>query len=232
MDELTFVEKIKLEIEKIKAMSGAKKWDYFKTYYMTKTIIAVLLIIIGIWIGHDIRESCREILLSGCTVHVNMNEEGYRFFTEDFIKYQGKDPEKVVAQLALDNPLQFMDAEQQMDNSSYEMALIAQMAAGDYDYMLLDKAALTRFQKEELYADLEELLSPEELAIWQDRLIYFEKPDGKGDTFAGAIRLTDTAMDLSYEFDAEEVYLVLININQENGNGKRLLEYLRSTAVP
>ncbi len=226
-EPLTLTEQIEQEKEKVKDMDKKTKWSYFKTYYLSKVLIGLAVLCMVVWFGYDMIQGSREIVMSGCMINVNINSEGHQFLTNDYVTASGNDPKKVIAQVSLENNLMFMDEEQAMDNQSYEMALFAQIAAGDYDYMILDEAAFEHFQKADIYSDLSQVLSSQELEVWQDRLVYTKRPDGKEDTFASAIRLTDTVLCERFEFNSKEVYIVLINVNEQNGNGKRLLDYIR-----
>lgn len=204
-DGLTWRENIRIEIEKVKKMNRAEKWSYFKTYYLVKTLIALTALILIIWFVYDMKQASREVLISGCMVNVEMDDEGYVFLTDGYQNYLGIDEKEGITQISPDNYLDFL-GEQQMDNYSYEMALMAQIAAGDFDYMILDEAAYEHFLDAEIYADVNNVLSADQLELCKDRLTGEEG-------VTTAVDISGTAFAKKYQVAPEKVYLVFVDID-------------------
>ncbi len=223
-DEITWKQKIKDEIEKIKAMDAKKRWNYFQSYYLAKTAIAIALILMLISMAYEMKQAAREELLSGCFINADINMDGYQFLTDDYMQHCGKSKKDALTYLSLGNTMDFMN-ENPLDGDSYEMALIAQISAGDFDYMILDEPAFEHYREVDFYADLEQTLSEDQQKTYAERIVYQKDKDGTNE-MAAAIELTGTEFAKAYDVAPEKVYLVFIDVNQDVENNRRLTDYI------
>ncbi len=223
-DGLSWKEAIELEINKIKEMSSKERVNYFKTYYLSKTIAAVCILGLVIWFVIDMKNANKEILIAGCMVNVEVGTGGYHYMTDHYLEYAQADEKKEVAYLSVGNRLNFLNG-QEMDNYSYEMALIAQLSAGDFQYMILDESALDRFQELDVYIDMEEVLTKEQLKKYKDSIVYL-KSEEKDSEEAAAFMLKDTKLVNEYEPEPKDIYLVFIDVNFDKEKCTKFINYL------
>lgn len=226
-DGLSWRESIELEKKKIEEMSSKEKLSYFKTYYLKKVVVSIFMLVLLIWFIVDMVNSNKEILIAGCMVNVEVGSAGYYYMTDDYLEYADVNSKKNIAYLAVGNRLNFLDG-QDMDNYSYEMALIAQLAAGDFHYMILDKSALERFQSLDVYVDMEEVLTKEQLEEYKDAIVYLESEEKGSEKEAAAIELTDTQLVKKYEIEPKEAYLVLVDVNFNKEKCAQFVNYILS----
>ncbi|MDO4620546.1 MAG: hypothetical protein Q4B09_08005 [Lachnospiraceae bacterium] len=205
-------------------MNWSERWSYFRTYYLWKSLLLCFALLSALWIAADIRSSSREPAVQGLMLNVNMNTAGFSVFTDDYCDYLGLRKKDNPAQLSIDNRLHFLD-EQEMDNATYEMVLIAQVAVGDYDYLVLDGPAYRYFVKNDIYADLDRLLPESLRSPIANRLVKTKNPES-GEEMTTGISLKGTALDETCDFSTEEVYLVAVNVNEDNGRAKHFIDYL------
>lgn len=225
LDGMTLKETINQEIDKFKSMDSKKKWDYFKTYYLKVTIIIIIAIVLLIHLLYSIGLGKREVLASGCFVNVGISEEGVLFLTDEYLTFCEKKDKDAVATVALDENLDVY-GETPMSTEPYvEMALLAQLSAGEYQYMILDRAGLEKFAQLELYADLESILDEKQISNLEDRIVYLDNQAGKDNT-ASAIVLTGTGFASKYQLMPKEVYLAFVNIEPDAEKNKRLINYI------
>ncbi|MCM1155814.1 MAG: hypothetical protein NC314_03920 [Roseburia sp.] len=223
------------EIEKIRRMPPKERWEYFRTYYLVQTVIGVIVLILAAFFIHDMKVSSREILASGCLVNVTIDQEGFFYLTDEYISFCEKSQKEASAFLSVDNTLDFMP-ENPLDKDSYVMALTAQIYAGDYQYMILDKEAWEYFQKSDVYADLTQMLTPEQQEKYADRMVYqtYQTEDGTQGRIATALDLTGTAFAGHCHLEPQTAYLVFIETAQEENTEitvekkRRLADYILS----
>ena len=107
-------------------------------------------------------------MASGCFVNVTISEEGVLFLTDEYMTFCGKTDRDVTTVVALDESVNVYGELPVSTDAYEEMALLAQLSAGEYQYMILDEAGLERFAQLELYADLEEILDEESCLTLRD----------------------------------------------------------------
>ncbi len=224
VDGMTLQESIVLEINKVKAMDNKKRWEYFKTYYLAKTVIAFIVFGLLLHLAYSIWLGCRDVLASGCFINVEISEEGTSFLTNEYVNFCGKTDKEAVANVSLGNTFSFFN-ENPLDNSSYEMALLTQINAGEYQYMILDEMGLERFAQLDIYVDLEEMLTDMQKENLDDRIVYQSLPEREDDT-ASAIRLSDTEFAKKYKMLPQEAYLVFIDIEQDVEKNRKFIDYI------
>lgn len=215
-------EKWKLRVSEFKQMDSRQRWSYFKKYYLLKCIIALIFLAMVLHFGFDIRQNHREVLASGCLVDVEISPQGVVYLTDDYLSACHKNPKASVSYLSTDNTLSF-SSDAPLDQDSYEMALIAQISAGEYSYMILDEQALGYFVESDFYADLGKVLSKEQYHRLEWRLNYQNMQDGK---YPVALCLDKTDIAGYLQTDASKAYLVFTNVNQDIAKNRQLVDYL------
>lgn len=152
---MSLKDSINSEIDKISQMDRSKKWDYFKTYYLKWTIGIVVVLIMLIWFVKDTMFQKYPASM-GCAYNVELSEEQIYKLTDGYIDYMGLSPKKAWAGLSVDD--MFEGTAQEMDARSHEMALFAQIAAGEIYYLILDRDTLELYENGGIYAYLDEVL--------------------------------------------------------------------------
>lgn len=178
-------EKIEAEINKISQMNKEQKWDYYKSYYLSWTIVLVIGLALLAWFISDTVFQ-KKIVNAGCVYGVEISEEEKTALTEGYLNYYKYNPKKYVSYISTDN--MFEGTEQQMDANAHEMALFAQIAAGEVYYLILDKENLDMLSKGGIYSSLEDLFPsglPNEVS---DCIVDLVDPDN-GKLYPAAIDL-------------------------------------------
>lgn len=184
--------KFYLKIQKLKEdmapMTFAQKvdhlWYYYKTYVL---VISVLLVGIVAILGSTL--SKKESIASGLMVNLTMSTESYNYMTEEFFTHLGGENGQEVR---LDST-KFEDLSITTDvevNYNAAMALTARVSGGILDYILLDEGSLEFYIVQDVFLDLREFFTEEELAQMEDRLIQ-GKIEETGETWVAAIDITD-----------------------------------------
>lgn len=219
---MSLKDKLKTELEKIRKMNAGERWSYFKTYYLSLFLIGLIVFVLLLHFCFDMKQNNREVLSSGCLVNVSIKAEGVVFLTDDYVDACDKSLKDAVSYLSTDNTLKFME-DNPLDQDSYEMALTAQIFAGEYSYMILDETALSHFEKDDFYANLEKTLTQSQCDRLKDRMVSQKMQDGE---YPVAINLTDTKVAEFFTSDAKNIYLIFVDVQQDVSKNQQLIEYL------
>lgn len=205
------------EREKISVMDRAQKKRYFKDYYLLPTVIAVFVIFCIIWFLYDALLARKNVLYTGALVGCQVSDEGKRYLTEGFLEALGGREGKAEVVLSEDLWIAFSDE----DLEKYQAAdsnLYVNIAAGDFDYMLIDGAVIEQYASLEAFADLGEYVRKYQMS---EDDIYLR--DGK----AIAVRLSGEAEEQAgITSFSGEVYLVIVDIKRDPTYEELLMEYI------
>lgn len=214
-------EKIKEEYNKIREMDSKKRWDYYKTYYLKATIVAVVCLILFGWFIKDTFFQPEPVCM-GCAYGIELSDEQKNVLTNGYMKYYGYNPKKCSAYVATDN--MFEGTAQQMDASSHEMALFAQIAAGQIYYLILDEYTLNLFSNGGVYAGLDEVL-PANVVDELGDAVYTLTDSETNTKYKAAIDLKKLGF-LTEDWQ-HDGYLVFTIARPDDDFPKRLYEYIK-----
>ena len=164
----------KAYIDKIAAMSGRDKWQFFKDYCLKGTLclIAALLILAGL---------CRDVWLGkrDCAFYalvINNHSSIPDTFRNDFISYSGLDERKY--NIIIDSTMQ-MDLSR-MDTMTVNnmQQIIALSSARMQDIFLADAQVIEYYWDAGYIVDIRDVLSENFLRPHEDRFYYLTDPDG------------------------------------------------------
>lgn len=211
-------EKTKAELNKITEMDREKRWDYFKTYYLKISIVILTGIVLFAWFIADTVFQKKGANM-GCAYAVELSEEQKKALTDGYLEYYDLSRKKYSAALATDN--MFEGTDQQMDANSHEMALFAQIAAGEIYYLILDRDTLDLWANGGIYSRLEENFDSEELKELDD-LAVDVKDYETGELYPTAIDLRK----MGFLNENQEGYLVFTISRPDDEYPYRLLKYI------
>lgn len=209
--------RLKSEIDKVSSMDKHKRLEYFKTYYLTGTIIAVVAIVLLVWLIKDTVFQ-KKMVCAGCVYGIELSDEQKYALTDGFLEYYDYNPKNYFAAVATDN--MFEDTAQQMDANSHEMALYSQIAADQIYYLIVDEKTLNKMATGGIIASVDEVLPKEQYEILKDYVYLCD--DGEGNTYETAISLS--AFDFFEE--NQDGYLVFTVAKTYDGFKEQFIEYL------
>ena len=193
-------QKIQDELNKISQMTREQKWEYFKSYYLVKTIALVIGLALFVWFIKDTFFQ-KTPVNSGCVFGVEISDEERYALTEGYLDYYNYNHKKYCAYISTDN--MFEGTDQQMDANSHEMALLAQVAAGEIYYFILDEENLNMLSNAGIYSSLDVLFSNGMPRRFENCAVEMNDPDS-GEKYDAAIDLKKAGI----FNDGREGYLV------------------------
>lgn len=210
------------ELEKLKAMTWKDRvwyiWNYYKVH-MALVVVAVLILQVVIT---SLYHSTFDTVLYAMIINSYSEEEvDLSILQEDFAVYQNLGKKELVTAEAI-----YVTYGDQASELSY--ATLAKISAlvfsQDLDIMIGDKATIDHFASLGGYLDLEKSLSPDLLAMVQDRLIYTAGEDGAEHAYAVEISGTAFAADTHLGQDPPLLGIVSNTVRREHTDA--LLRYI------
>lgn len=162
-------DEIKQQHMKAKDMTFRGRLEYFWYYYKIHTLVAVCILIFGGALIHDILSAkdygFYSIMLNSSLLNSDAMEESFADY----------------AQIDTDAYSCLVDAQSQLSyhsQSSYDFAtyqkLVAQLQTHELDVIVADAEVFKNFATNEMFFDLREFMSPEELSAYEGRIYYID----------------------------------------------------------
>ena len=178
--------------EDLKPMSFWKKidhlWYCYKVYIL---FFGFCFLSLGVLAGSFISYQSKNELVAGMTINLDMEQAGITYLTEDYEKYLGAGKKDYVSlELtefgALDDPF---NAD---DNYSRLLILISRVEGEMLDYALLSKSGLDAYVIYDVFLDLNEFFTEEEMAKFEaEGRVKYSQYEGDTEKRAIAVEITD-----------------------------------------
>ena len=167
--------------DKLTSMTWGQRVEYIWTYHKTTIVLSLIFLYLlnYLLIG---KITSKDILIGAIHANVELSENGRSFITSDFFEMQQGDPQKEDISI-LDVALtKIADDEYFEMNYYYLQVVLTQVGAQQVDYILADKIAMEIFMTQDIYMNLRDIFSADELANLEDRLIYLLPVDENGES--------------------------------------------------
>lgn len=207
----------------LKPMTWKQRFDHLWEYYRFTFFVVAACVIIGITLIADVIMTHQVVLFSGTTINVTVTEEGQAKLNGDMLAiYEGNEKKREAVTLIVGTPA-VLEGEPNMNQVYAElMRVVSQLAAGDLDYLLLDKDGLEYFMGAEAGEDLRILVSEEYYKTLEPYIVMGTLED-VGEA-AVAISIKDTEFAKSCERKGEDLYLMFPG---NTGRRERIEPFLR-----
>ena len=177
-------------IDTLKPMTFSQRVDHIWTYYKEHMVLALVAIIILLGVVISLLNAQIDTIFSGTVANLDLTQAGSDYLQEElFAHLDGKQGQKVQLGATYFDEL-FSSVEGFDYNYNAAMGTVAMVGAQSLDYMLLDEVALKFYLTQDIFMDLREFFTAEELLEMEDRLVYFELDDGS--RYPVAIHMEDT----------------------------------------
>lgn len=181
-------------------------WTYYKIYIWIFLMAMTPVLILGIYID----QQSKEVLVNGMMINVNIDPLGVTYLTSDYAYELGAKEGKQLVELDYVEFGDPLDPETGLESNEKSMVLISRVSAGTLDYMVLDKFAMEHYIVWEVYMDLREFFTQDELSALaaEDKLIYAQQ-DGQEEKWPIAVDISDTAYAKAYVRGDGKTYFAL-----------------------
>ena len=208
-------------------MTFGKKVEHIWMYYKEYMFVGFLVLMLLVAVVTSTVKANQKVLASGIMTNIYIDQAGFDYLSVDYFDHLGgkKGAERVVLDYISFGDLE--DAEQGSDNISKIEALVARVSGKLLDYMILDKYAMETYIIYEVYMDLREFFTEEELAALaaENRLIYAQQ-EGMEDRWPVAVDITDLPFVQDNVNSEGEVYFALSGSTPRPEICRDMWEYL------
>ena len=162
-------------------------WYYYKTYIL---VFAVLAFAIGAIIGSVL--SKKESITAGMMVNLTMSAEGYNYLTDEyFARIDGQRKQEVRLDSTNFSNLESPSVDVEVSYNAAQ-TLVARVSGGILDYVLLDEGALGFYVWQDVFMDLSEFFTEEELAqLESEGRLRYGQIEETGERWVAAVDISD-----------------------------------------
>ena len=167
-------------------------WSYYKAYLI---IVAMVVMFIGFFVT-VIDHRSKTPLVSGMMINMTMTQDGHNYLMEDYQKLLSPDDKNKIVELDYTYFGDLNDPDNGDASYYAAMTFIARVSGQLIDYAMMDKFAMEFYLSQDVYLDLREFFTAEELATLdaENRLIYLQIQDEgeePGERFPVAVDITE-----------------------------------------
>lgn len=159
-------------ITDLKPMSWKQRIDHIWTYYKEVMFLALMGLVVVCAIVGSLINANREILSSGMLVNIAIDQRGYDYLSTEYFEDLGAKKGKQIVELDYANFSDLEDLSKSEENYTASMVLVGLVSAKRLDYMILDQSGMEFYIPQEVYMDLTQFFTAEELEELKDKLIY------------------------------------------------------------
>ena len=146
------------------------KLNYFWDYYKWHTILTLLAVIIGTSLIRDILTR-KDSALFAILLNAYPLSDDMSGFTDQYAEYAGIDTGKY--DVVFNDTLRMGDETDEASLNASQMIMV-HVASRDMDIMTMDTPNFNSYAYNGAYMDLRDILTPEQIAAYQNRLFYID----------------------------------------------------------
>ena len=194
----------------LKPMTWRQRIDHLWTYYK-EALIGVAILAITFSVMFTIMTSqAEETIVGGIAVNVTMHPDGLLYMTDDYKAEIAPDDKDKLVKLEFTQVGDLMDVENGENNMYSAMILTARVSGAMLDYMILDKFAMEYYITQEVYLNLAEFFTEEELAELdaQGKVVYAMQ-EGETVRWPIAVEVSDIPFFKEYVTSEDGIYFAL-----------------------
>lgn len=199
-------------IATLKPMTGKERLEHLWLYYKAWLLVVFFAIMFICLAVTMIQEQRKEVLVGGMMVNISISHEGMNYMTNDFAKDLGAKNKYQVADVDYTNFGDPWDPETGENSYYASLILPSRVSDGQLEYIILDKYAMEYYIAYDVYMDLREFFTEEELAAMDEAglVIYARQEDqDQEDAWAVAIKITDLPFVKEHIAAEGDVYFAL-----------------------
>ena len=164
----------KLEEGQFQQMTFSQKYSFFKEYYLKYVIIALILVLVSVYVITELRASSKEkdAFYCGMMAGLQFNEETMKAMPGLFMEYLENKTD-------YDGYISKEDTRFDTFYATYtdDVKLDGYYDQRKFDIFIVRPESFTGYVKGRTVLDLSEVLSPEELAAWDSKIVFVIDPE-------------------------------------------------------
>lgn len=213
-------------IETLKPMTFKQRVEHIWMYYNLHILLGLfVLILLGYFISGLINNQVKS-LYTGMYANLDISDTGIQYLQEDYYAHLGGgDWEKVELLSTRFNDL-FSSVEDYDYNYNAAMSAVMQVSSKALDYLLMDQVAMEFYMGQDIFMDLSEFFTEEELQLLKDDLVYLQTNDGQ--TIPVALHIEDMDFCVDCIKQEDNIFLAFIGNTTRKDTCRDFWEYLNA----
>jgi len=212
----------------LKTMTFPQKLDHLWTYYKYHVLIAAVVLVFVAAIISGIVNASKEVLVSGMLTNVSMKQSGFHYLSDGYGEVLGAKGNQVV-ELTSTN---FEDLETSEDveaNYNAAQVLIARVSGGLMDYAIIDQMSFEFYLTQDVYLDLRELFTQEELQRLADAdMLAYAKIKETEQVWPVAVKITNWDFTKENVKTKGEIYFIVSGNSPDLEAVRGILEHMHN----
>lgn len=192
--------------ETLKGMTAKQKLEYLWEYYRGVLWTVIALIFCGVVVATCVININTDIIIAGVTVNLDISMKGQEYIAEDFYDLKHKTGKREAVNLSSVYFNSFNTTADIEYSYNASMSVIAQISAQTLDFIFMNELGMEYYVGQELFMDIRDFLTEEELVQWKDKLIYAQSEDSD-EMYPVALNITETAFASKNLATSDVVYL-------------------------
>ncbi len=215
--------------ETLKPMPWKKRIDHLWTYYKSVLVVAAIIICIIAIVITGVTNANRVVMVSGALVNADVGLDGRAYLTDGFQEAMGEDAagDTDITNVYFENPETTQEIEQTYNAM---MRVVAMTAAQELDYYICDKVGMETYLGHDMFLDLTQVLTAQELEQFADDLIYMTYEE-TGETIPVAINLRNTAFGKRFSPAEKNHYLSFAGNTPRMEACRNIWQHIKNEAV-
>lgn len=199
----------------LKPMTAKQRWEHLWMYYKPHAFCALMVLFILSSALTFIVQQTKDVLISGMIVNISIQQDGYDYLLDDYHEVLAPGDKSKVVELDYTAFGDMLDGELGEESYYASMIVTARVEGHMLEYMIMDKYALEFYIPQEIYLDLREFFTEDEIAALtaENRLIYVrpeeEEGEEKEEPYPIAVDITDIPFAKDNVTSEGEVYFAL-----------------------
>lgn len=217
----------------LKPMTFKQKCEHLWMYYK-EWLFVVFLAVMGIsLVATVLGEQNKEYLVTGMMININIDQEGMDYLTKDYAKYLGATSENQVATVDYTSFGDPLDPETGENSYYASMILPSRVTGAMLDYMILDKYSMEYYILHDVYMDLRDFFTEEELAqLDAEKRVVYAQEEGSFDRVPIAVTITQLPFIQKYVAPDADIYFALSGSSPRPEMCRNVWNYLHAWQPP
>ncbi len=209
----------------IKPMTGKERAEYIWEYYnWTLWIVLIVGIVLSVVITSYVNKTTK-VVISGTLVNLDVSTDGYKYLVDDYNALHKLGGRQRV-DFGMTNFKNFKTASDIESNYNASISVVASAAAKTLDYCILDQTGMEYYLGHEIFMDLRDILTPEEIEKWKDSRLVYAREEDSDEPIPVALKITDEKFVKDNLVSFDDVYIAFIVSTPKKEMCRDFFDYL------
>lgn len=206
----SFLDGCKKLLADLKPMTWRQRVDHIWSYYKPHMVVGLVILVAIIGVISMAFSAGKETLVSGIMVNISITPEGRNYLERDYFEDLGGNKGSQEISLFSADFSSLENGTYQEDQYSASQVLVGLVTGAKLDYMLLDQFGMEFYIRQDVYFDLREFFTEEEIADLDGnkRLIYAME-EGTTDRVPIAVDISEAPFVKEHISDEEKTFFAI-----------------------